>query len=250
MVLVPNASFGLSPAIPIALAIIALLYAMVGHGGASGYIALLMLLGFASDEVRTTALVLNLIVSGIGTAQFAGAGHFRWQLFLPFAITSVPMAWIGAHLQLDALVYKRLLAVCLLMASARLLGLFRSSGSRRRLNIVLALLIGAGLGLLSGAIGIGGGILLSPLLLIIGWADAHETAAVSAPFILVNSAAGLMGAWMSAHAPIEIPWPWVGAAIAGGALGAWLGARRLNAVWLRRALGAVLIFACVKLVLP
>lgn len=236
--------------IAIALAVIALLYAMVGHGGASGYIALLMLLGFASDEVRFTALVLNLFVSGIGTVQFARAGHFRWRLFLPFAITSVPMAWVGAHLELDAVVYKRLLALCLLLASARLLGLFRSSDTLRPLNIGLALVTGAALGLLSGAIGIGGGILLSPLLLIMGWADAHETAAVSAPFIFVNSAAGLLGAVMSDHTPSAIPWIWVVAAIAGGAIGAWIGARHLNALWLRRALGAVLIFACVKLVLP
>lgn len=223
---------------------------MVGHGGASGYIALLMILGFATNEVRTTALVLNLFVSGIGTAQFAWAGHFRWRLFLPFAITSVPMAWVGAHLELDAMVYKRLLAFCLLLASARLLGLFRTSESRRVLNIGLALVIGAALGLLSGAIGIGGGILLSPLLLIAGWADAHETAAVSAPFIFVNSLAGLLGAWMSDHIPLEMPWSWIGAAVVGGAVGAWIGARRLNAIWLRRALGVVLIFACVKLVLP
>lgn len=240
----------MNPEIPIALAMIALLYAMVGHGGASGYIALLVILGFASNEVRTTALVLNLFVSGIGTAQFAGAGHFRWRLFLPFAITSVPMAWVGAHLELDAVVYKRLLALCLLLASARLLGLFRSSGTLRPLNIGLAMVAGASLGILSGAIGIGGGILLSPLLLIMGWADAHETAAVSAPFIFVNSAAGLLGAVMSDHAPSAIPWMWVVAAIAGGAIGAWIGARRLNALWLRRALGVVLIFACVKLVLP
>lgn len=240
----------MNPEIPIALAMIALLYAMVGHGGASGYIALLMILGFASNEVRTTALVLNLFVSGIGTAQFAGAGHFRWRLFLPFAITSVPMAWVGAHLELDAVVYKRLLALCLLLASARLLGLFRSSHTLRPLNIGLALTTGAALGLLSGAIGIGGGILLSPLLLIMGWADAHETAAVSAPFIFVNSAAGLLGAVMSDHTPSAIPWMWVVAAIAGGAIGAWIGARRLKALWLRRALGVVLIFACVKLVLP
>lgn len=240
----------MSVEIAIALAVIALLYAMVGHGGASGYIALLMLLGFAPDEVRTTALVLNLFVSGIGTAQFARAGHFRWRLFFPFAIASVPMAWLGAHMELDAVVYKRLLALCLLLAAARLLGLFRSSGTARPLNIPIALFTGAALGLLSGAIGIGGGILLSPLLLLMGWADAHETAAVSAPFIFVNSVAGLLGATMSDHIPSAMPWMWVAAAVAGGGIGAWIGARHLSALWLRRALGVVLIFACVKLVLP
>lgn len=240
----------MSVEIPFALAIIALLYAMVGHGGASGYIALLAILGFGLGEVRTTALVLNLFVSVIGTWQFARAGHFRWRLFLPFAITSVPMAWLGAQLELDAVLYKRLLALCLLLAAARLLGLFGSGSSARPLSIPVALLIGAALGLLAGAIGIGGGVLLSPLLLLMGWANAHETAAVSAPFILVNSAAGLLGVAMGDAAPMTIPWTWVGAALAGGAAGAWIGARKLDALWLRRALGAVLVLACVKLVLP
>lgn len=234
-----------------ALAAIAFLYASVGHGGASGYLALLALMGHAQEEIRPSALVLNLFVSVVATMQFAGAGHFRWRLFWPFAATSIPLAWLGANITLDPLMYKRALALCLLVAVARLLGLggTRQAGTRP-LPVAVALGIGAVLGLVSGMIGIGGGILLSPLLLVFGWANAKETAAVSAPFILVNSAAGLIGALGQGEMVNDEMLQWIMVAVAGGTLGSYIGARLLNDLWLRRTLGVVLLFASIKLMLP
>lgn len=145
-------------ALALLLALVAFLYASVGHGGASGYIAVMTLLGFAPDMVRPTALVLNLFVSAMAFAQFARAGHFRWTLFWPFAVASVPLAWVGARIHLDTLLYKRILAVCLVFAVARLLGVF-GGGDERRGSPALFVAIGLGavLGLVSGMIGIGGG---------------------------------------------------------------------------------------------
>lgn len=234
-----------------ALAAIAFLYASVGHGGASGYLALLALMGHTQAEIRPSALVLNLFVSGVATVQFARAGHFRWHLFWPFAATSIPLAWLGATITLDPLLYKRALALCLLVAVARLLGLSgKGHADARPLPLAAALGIGAVLGMVSGMIGIGGGILLSPLLLVFGWANAKETAAVSAPFILVNSAAGLIGALGQGEAVSDEMLHWVAVALVGGALGSYVGARLLNDLWLRRTLGAVLLFASIKLMLP
>jgi len=236
--------------IALLLAVVAFLYASVGHGGASGYIAVMTLLGFTPEVVRPTALLLNLFVSAMAFAQFTRAGHFRWRLFWPFALASVPMAWIGARIHLDVVVYKRILAVCLAIAVARLLGLFGGSDERKELpHLGIALAIGAVLGLISGMIGIGGGVLLSPLLLVFGWSTAKESAAVSAAFIFVNSAAGLIS--MAASKGLGMFGPdhfmWIAAALAGGSLGAYVGARRFTQLRLRQVLAIVLLFASFKL---
>lgn len=232
-------------------AAIALMYASVGHGGASGYLAVMALLGYSQDVMRPSALLMNLFVSGISFLQFARARHFRWNLFWPFAVASVPMAWIGARITIDPLLYKRILAVCLLIAAARLFGLFGKADDRRAtLAIVPAMGIGAVLGLASGIIGIGGGILLSPLLLLFRWADARETAAVSALFIFVNSLAGLVSAMGNGERVTPDVLAWVAAAVAGGLLGGYLGARRIPELRLRQALAVVLALASVKLMLP
>ncbi|MBL7953072.1 MAG: sulfite exporter TauE/SafE family protein [Flavobacteriales bacterium] len=239
--------------IALLLALVAFLYASVGHGGASGYIAVMLLLGFAPEVVRPTALALNLFVSAMAFAQFARAGHFRWNLFWPFAAASVPFAWLGARMQLDAVVYKRVLAVCLLIAVARLLGLFGASNEQKRSPALpLALAIGAVLGLFSGMIGIGGGILLSPLLLVFGWSTAKESAAISAGFIFVNSLAGLASMSTTLFAPgsgifSSAHLIWIAAALAGGAFGAYIGAQRFSQERLRQVLGLVLLFASFKL---
>jgi len=230
------------------LAGIAFLYASVGHGGASGYLAVMALLGFAPEEVRATALVLNLFVSAVAFTQFTRAGHFRWALFWPFAVASVPCAYIGAQVELDPLLYKRVLAICLLVAVARLLGFFRAAdGPHRDPPLPIALGVGAVLGLVSGLIGIGGGILLSPLLLICRWSSAKESAAVSAAFIFVNSAAGIISDQNVGNMLDQQHLFWVLAAVLGGLLGSYIGARRLNEVRLRQALGVVLLFASIKL---
>ena len=232
------------------IAFVAFAYAMVGHGGASGYLALMALAGMSVVVMRPTALVLNLFVSAISFTQYARAGHFKWSTFWPFALLSMPAAWLGAHVVLEPLIYKRILAVCLLFAVARLFGLF-GKGKEGFVPIPLAwgLVIGVVLGFVSGMIGIGGGILLSPVLLLLNWADMKTTAATSALFIFVNSAAGLAGAFGSGESLSTDTVPWIIAAVLGGLIGSWIGAKRLNELRLKQALGVVLLFASVKLMI-
>ncbi|MBK6627112.1 MAG: sulfite exporter TauE/SafE family protein [Flavobacteriales bacterium] len=239
-------------AMPAALgiALIALLFASVGHGGASGHPALMALMGQPPEEMRPAALWLNLLVSAVATVQYARAGHFAWRLFLPFALLSVPMAYLGARISLEAETYEGLLAACLLLAALRLLGLFGApAAATRPVHPVGAPVLGTGIGLISGLVGIGGGVLLSPALLLLRWSDAHRIAAVSAPFILVNSAAGLIGL----HAPgppAGLHIGWLFAALAGALIGSTLGARGLPDIRLRQVLGVVLLIASSKLLLP
>ncbi len=233
------------------VAAVAFAYALVGHGGASGYLALMGVLGFAPEVMRPTALLLNICVSLIACIQFSAAGHFRWKLFWPFAVASVPLAYLGGRVGLDPLWYKRALALCIIVAALRLLGLFGpGKRAQRDVPLLLALIIGAIIGLLSGMLGIGGGILLSPVLLLCAWADAKGAAAISAPFILVNSIAGLLG---SSSEAFHIDWTmllWAGTAVIGGILGSWIGARKAPEPRLRQALGAVLLLASIKLCWP
>lgn len=235
----------------LAFAVVALLYSSVGHGGASGYLALGALMGLGQTEMRMPALMMNLVVSAIAFVQFHRFGHFRWAVFWPFAITSIPMAWLGSTLVLDPLRFEQLLAVALLLAAARLLGLFGpgSEGSRP-LVLPAALVLGGAMGLASGLIGIGGGIFLSPLLILLRWASAHTAAAVSALFILVNSGAGVVGAGMRGETTPAEAWAWMVAAAVGALVGSWSGARRFSPGWLQRLLGVVLALASMKLLLP
>lgn len=238
-------------AILLLVAMVAFAYATVGHGGASGYLALMGVLGFAPEVMRPTALILNICVSLIAFVQFSVAGHFRWKLFWPFALASVPFAFIGGRIGLDPLWYKRVLALCIIVAALRLFGLF-GQGQRalRDVPLGIALAVGALIGALSGMLGIGGGILLSPVLLICAWADAKEAAAVSALFILVNSIAGLAGMSFQAIHLDRHMLLWSGVAIGGGLLGSFIGARRAPEPRLRQALGAVLLLASIKLCWP
>lgn len=233
------------------IACVAFAYAMVGHGGASGYLALMALAGMSVVEMRPTALVLNLFVSAISFTQYARTGHFRWRTFLPFAVLSVPAAWFGAHVVLDPLIYKRILGVCLLFAVARMFGLLgKGSDTLRPVPLVLAAVIGALLGFVSGMIGIGGGVLLSPVLLLCNWADMKTTAATSSLFIFVNSASGLLGAMGIGESLSPHMAPWIAAAVAGGLLGGWVGAIKMNNLRVKQALGIVLLMASVKLMMP
>jgi uncharacterized membrane protein YfcA len=230
--------------------IAALLYSSVGHGGASGYLAAMALFGLAPAVMRPTALVLNLLVAAIGTIQFARAGHFSWRLFWPFAATSIPMAFVGGTITLPTNVYKQLLGGVLLVAAFRLFLPSKAvAGETRRIPLALALLIGCVIGLLSGLTGVGGGIFLSPLLLVFGWANPKTTAAISAAFIWVNSAAGLLGQLASVHSIPSVAFLWAIAAAAGGFIGAHYGSRRLAGLTLRRLLALVLVVAGIKLLL-
>ena len=231
-----------------------ILYSSVGHGGASGYLASMSLVGVAPVIMRPTALVMNIAVASISLYKFARANGFQWRLFLPFAVTSVPMAFLGGRIQLPIAWFGALLGAVLLYSAARLFAESMSVKVRAR-NVTgppavpLALGIGAAIGLLSGLTGVGGGIFLSPLLVLAGWATVRDSAAPTAAFILINSIAGLMGL-LTRHPmlPDALPY-WVGAVVAGGLIGATFGARRLGNRALRGALAAVLLIAGGKMLI-
>ena len=231
--------------------LVAVFYSSVGHGGASGYLALMGLLGVSPVLMRSSALVLNLFVSGIAFYMFYMNGYFKWKLLWPFAVASVPMAFIGASITLDPVLYNRILGVFLIIAGLRLTGIFNRSESKSENNLPIStgIIIGAVLGLLSGMIGIGGGIILSPIILISGWADVKETAAVSALFIFVNSFSGLLGlGFTDLNISSTIVW-WILAAAAGGLTGSLLGSRFAKNNILKNVLASVIFVAAVKLIL-
>lgn len=226
------------------LALAALAYSAVGHAGASGYLAVMALLGTPAATMRPTALLLNLVVATIGTVQFTRAGYFRWSLFWPFAITSIPAAWLGGRLTLPESVYGLIVGGVLLLSALRLV-LTRAASTQAITppRTWVAMLAGAGLGLLSGLTGVGGGIFLSPLLLLCGWADLRTTAATSVAFIFVNSAAGLLGRMPLGDVfPPALPL-WILAVVVGGGVGATLGSRKLPVPILRMVLALVLVVA-------
>jgi len=231
----------------------ALLYSSVGHGGGSGYLAAMALFGFPPAMMRPTALMMNVGVASISLYKFARAGGFAWRLFLPFALTSVPMAFIGGRIQLPVAWFGVLIGVVLLFAALRLFADSMQTGDGERPlrgppPLWLALLAGAGIGLLSGLTGVGGGIFLSPLVVMMGWGTVRNSAAPTAAFILVNSMAGLAGLLTrQPELPSALPW-WVAAVLVGGLIGATLGARRLGNTGLRRALAGVLLIAGAKMV--
>lgn len=228
----------------------ALLYSSVGHGGASGYLAAMALAGVAPALMKPTALVLNLLVASITTWQFARAGHLRWRLLALFAATSVPCAWLGGGVQLAPAIYRPLIGVVLMLGAVRLVWTVRRSEAEvRPMAPAIALPIGAGIGLLSGLTGVGGGIFLSPVLLIGRWADTRSTAAISAAFIFLNSAAGLLGAWRGGVQLEPRIGLWSAMALVGGALGSWWGSRKAAPPALRAVLSAVLVVAGLKLAL-
>jgi len=210
------------------------------------------LAGLAPDEIRPLALALNVVVASIASWQFWRAGHFSWRLFWPFALAAVPMAAWGGSLDVPLRLFQALVGGVLLLSALQLLLRKPAERASRPPSTALALVVGALLGLLAGLTGTGGGIFLTPLLVLSGWARAPSAAAVSAPFILLNSIAGLLGlAWGGgglAALPPAFAW-FVLAVVGGGLLGSWLGSRRLPGVAIRRLLAAVLVVAGLKLLL-
>ena len=227
-------------------------YASVGHGGASAYIAAMALAGIAPAEMRPIALLLNVLVSSIATFKFFRAGHFRWRLFWPFAAVSIPMAYVGGAITLPGQAYKILVGVVLLYAAVQLWRSGKSGEEMREVReppLGWAMLIGAGMGLLAGLTGVGGGIFLSPLLLMLGWAGTKQTSAVAAPFILVNSLAGLAAIFVAKGAALpSYVWILAAAVLVGGWLGAEYGSRRFANPVVRRVLAVVLALAGAKMV--
>jgi uncharacterized membrane protein YfcA len=229
--------------------VIALLYASVGHGGASGYLAALSFVAWHPDAMSTTALTLNVVVAGLGLAVFARAGHFAWRVSWPFLVASIPAAFLGGSAPVSERTYAVLLAVPLGVAAARLVMPLRGADARdvKPPTAALAVPVGAAVGWLSGVVGIGGGIFLSPLLILGRWADPKQAAASSACFILANSAAGLLGRLTQGSAHYGMWWPLLAAACAGGLVGARLGANHFSGALLKRLLAVALVVAAVKL---
>jgi uncharacterized protein len=231
----------------ILLVLVAFLYSSVGHGGASGYLALMALFGMEPLLMRSSALTLNLFVAGSSFIAFYRGGYLKWRLILPFLITSVPMAYFGAQTIIEPKLYKVILGIFLLIAVARILYRPKEYEKSRNNHLILSLFIGAFLGFFSGMIGIGGGIILSPLIILLHWANVKEAAATSALFILFNSAAGLYGIYQIGFTPNPQIFIWVAFAFAGGLLGAWTGSFRFSTIRLQYVLAFVLLIASVKL---
>jgi uncharacterized protein len=227
-------------------------YAAVGHGGASAYIAAMALAGIAPAEMRPIALVLNILVSSLGTWKFHRAGYFRWRLFWPFAVVSIPMAYLGGAITLPGQAYKILVGIVLLYAAVQLWRSGKGGEEMREVReppLAWAMLIGAAMGLLAGLTGVGGGIFLSPLLLMLGWAGTKQTSAVAAPFILVNSLAGLIAVFVAKSATLpSYVWMLMPAVLIGGWLGAEYGSRRFANPLVRRVLAVVLALAGAKMI--
>jgi uncharacterized membrane protein YfcA len=235
-----------------ALALVAFLYACVGHGGASGYIAVLALAGLPAEQIKPLALLLNTLVAGVGCWNFLRAGHLPWRRLWPVYVLSIPAAFLGGWLALPAIWFRRLVGVVLLLSAWRLGRRLEDPPALQEPSPGLLLAAGGGLGLLAGLTGTGGGVFLTPLLLFCRWCTTRQAAAVSVLFILFNSIAGLAGlAWAGAWPAGGFDRPelllWLGVVVLAGGLGSRLGSRHWPVAWIRRALAAVLLLASWKL---
>jgi len=231
--------------------LMAVLYSAVGQGGGSGYLAAMALLGVTPESFRLIALTLNVVVASIGLVKFARAGHFNGKLLLPFVLASVPLAFVGGYLSLPAELFRPLVGLVLLWAAGLLIWKLPIPEDKVKGEPPLwaSLSAGGGIGLLSGLIGIGGGIFLAPFLILKGWASAKTTACLSSAFILANSLAALLGvAFHARGVPVFLP-VWMVVVALGGWVGAEYGARRLSPKTLHRLLAVVLMIAGAKIIL-
>lgn len=230
--------------------VLAFLYAGVGHGGASGYLALMSLFSIAPDTMKPTALLLNLFVAGTAFYFYYKEGYFNIKLFLCFAVASVPLAYLGGTIEVHTKLYKIILGVLLIFAIIKMLNVFgKESEQIREVKLWQGLLVGAIIGFFSGLIGIGGGIILSPVILVLHWGKIKEAAAVSALFIWVNSAAGLAGQFSNGLTLNNQSFLMVGLAVIGGFLGSYYGSKKMTNKGLRYMLAIVLCAASAKLIL-
>jgi uncharacterized membrane protein YfcA len=230
------------------LPIVSFLYASVGHGGASGYLALMAIFSVTPELMKPTALLLNLFVAAIAFYYYYKEGYFNKKLFISFAVASIPMSIIGGYIEVDTTIYKKILAVLLLFAILKMLNIFgKESAIIRDIKLWQGIVVGGIIGFFSGLIGIGGGIILSPIILLFHWGKMKEAAAVSALFIWVNSAGGLIGQ-LSSGVNLNIQsFGLVAIALIGGVFGAYYGSKKLNNQNLRYLLATVMAIACFKL---
>lgn len=238
-------------ALPLLIFISALLYSSVGFAGASGYIAVMGLMGVAPAAMKPAALILNILVAGSAAYKFYRAGAFSWRLFLPLTISSIPCAYIGGFLTLPAHIYEPLIGVILIYTAWRS---FQAANihyerSIKTSTLSLLLICGGSIGLLSGLTGIGGGIFLSPLLISFRWAEARVASGISAAFILINSVSGMLGVVSTNSVALPRTFPfWAFAAVLGGFIGAELGSKRFQNVTIQRVLAFVLFAIGIKMV--
>ena len=230
------------------LPVVSFLYASVGHGGASGYLALMAIFSVTPELMKPTALLLNLFVAAIAFYYYYKEGYFNKKLFISFAVASIPMSIIGGYIEVDTTIYKKILAVLLLFAILKMLNIFgKESAIIRDIKLWQGIVVGGIIGFFSGLIGIGGGIILSPIILLFHWGKMKEAAAVSALFIWVNSAGGLIGQLSSGVNLNMQSFGLVAIALIGGVFGAYYGSKKLNNQNLRYLLATVMVIACFKL---
>lgn len=238
--------------LPTVFFLIAFLYSIVGFGGGSSYLAVLALTGIPHREIPVIALFCNIIVAAGGFWYFYRAGHLRWKIILPFVVLSIPMAYVGGRLELSRELFRLLLGFSLLVASIRM---FISSkkfdapvGVSLKKAWCVGIPVGGTLGFLSGLVGIGGGIFLSPILILLRWANAKEAACAASLFITVNSISGLAGHWGKGATNFQIVFPLAIAVFLGGQLGAQFGARKVSNVRLEQILAAFIFYVSVRLI--
>lgn len=228
--------------------LVAILYSSAGFGGASGYLLVMSFFGIPANVMASTALILNIVVSSISFTSYARAGHFRPRLLIPFLITSIPAAFIGGTIVLTQQTYTALLYIVLTYLAFRMT-LFSAPSEKKEwkakhLPLWAALLSGAAIGLLSGMLGIGGGIFLSPLIIFMQWGTSKEAATAAGGFIALNSISGLVGRVSSGSFAVgELGMPLLLAGLLGALIGSQLGALRFSGAGVRRALGTVLTIA-------
>jgi uncharacterized membrane protein YfcA len=232
----------------ILLFIVAFLYSSVGHGGASGYLALMGVYHFSPELMKPSALLMNIIVSLMAFAQYSRTSKLNKKLFLLLIAGSIPAAFLGARIEIDPFIYKKILAVMLLLPVLRLLGAFGKPGTvKKDFDPFLVVIIGIVIGFVSGMIGIGGGIILSPIILFLGWAEMKQTATISSLFIFLNSISGLTGLISKGVTIDPAIYLWITIAVAGGLTGSYYGSRKFENTLLKKILGIVLLIASAKL---
>lgn len=236
------------PLFIIVILLVAFLYSSVGHAGASGYIAVMAIFGMAPATIKPIALILNILVACLGVWQFRRAGHFSWRLFWPFAVLSIPLAFVGGALNLPTHAFRVAVGIVLLFSALRFFIKPANEEAVQPPSRPTALGVGAGLGLLSGLTGTGGGVFLTPLMLFMGWTQTRVASGVSALFILVNSIAGLLGNLTATHEVPAFAAPLALAAIVGGWLGSYLGSNRFSVPLIQRLLALVMVLAGFKLI--
>lgn len=235
-----------------ALALVAVLYSAVGQAGGTGYIALMGLAGLAPNVIKPAALAFNILVAAIGCVRFYSAGLLTWRSCYPFAILGAPFSLIGGALQLPSAIYLTVVGGLLLLAAVQLMRSVRTTirddhDAPKEPPFMPARAIGGVIGLVSGMTGVGGGIFLAPLVLMVGWAETRQTAAISAMFNLLNSAAALAGLWAAIAAlPPQLPLWLIGVGI-GGLLGSWVGVRFLQPGTLQMILAGLLLLAGLRM---